>query len=108
MKNFKFKKPKEKNSIIFGVCSTLSETFGWGLDVVRLGFIFTFFVNSSIIYLYLALAVFIAVFDTIDEAVSKSDSDIVTEKNKIDPEKVKEAEVISEEDVKPETKNDAE
>ena len=108
MKNFKFKKPKKKNSIIFGVCSTLSETFGWGLDVVRLGFIFTFFVNSSIIYLYLALAVFIAVFDTIDEAVSESDSDIVTEKNKIDPEKVKEAEVISDEDVKPETKNDAE
>lgn len=56
----------------------------------------------------MALAVFIAVFDTIDEAVNESDSDIVSEKNKIDPEKVKEAEVISEENIKPETKNDVE
>ena len=83
-----FKKPNQKDSKLLGVCSSIAETFDWNVDIVRLGF------------LYIFLAIVIAVMNQdVPNTDNNKDAEIVKEKDKIDPEKVKEADVFAEEDV---------
>lgn len=95
-----FKKPNQKDSHLLGVCSSIAETFDWSVDIVRLGFICSFFYSArGAILLYIFLAFVIAVMNHDVPDRDNKDTEIVKEKDKIDPEKVKEAEVFSEEDV---------
>lgn len=96
-----FKKPNKKDSHLLGVCSSIAETFDWSVDIVRLGFICSFFYSArGAILLYIFLAIVIAVMNhDVPNGDSNTDNEIVKEKDKIDPEKVKEADVFAEEDV---------
>ena len=95
-----FKKPNKKDSHLLGVCSSIAETFDWSVDIVRLGFICSFFYSARVaILLYIFLAIVIAVMNHDVSDRDKKDTEIVKEKDKIDPEKVKEADVFAEEDV---------
>lgn len=95
-----FKKPNQKDSKLLGVCSSIAETFDWNVDIVRLGFICSFFYSASgslLLYIFLAIVIAVMNHDVTDR--DNKDTEIVKEKDKIDPEKVKEAEVFAEEDV---------
>ena len=89
-----FKKPNQKDSHLLGVCSSIAETFDWRVDIVRLGFICSFFYSArGAVLLYIFLAIVIAVMNHDVTDRDNKDTEIV------DPEKVKEAEVFAEEDV---------
>lgn len=95
-----FKKPNQKDSKLLGVCSSIAETFDWNVDIVRLGFICSFFYSArGAVLLYIFLAIVIAVMNHDVPDRDNKDAEIVKEKDKIDPEKVKEADVFAEEDV---------
>lgn len=95
-----FKKPNQKDSKLLGVCSSIAETFDWNVDIVRLGFICSFFYSArGAVLLYIFLAIVIAIMNHDVPDRDSKDTEIVKEKDKIDPEKVKEAEVFAEEDV---------
>ena len=96
-----FKIPNQKDSKLLGVCSSIAETFDWNVDIVRLGFICSFFYSASgSLLLYIFLAIVIAVMNQdVPNTDNNKDAEIVKEEDKIDPEKVKEADVFAEEDV---------
>ena len=102
-----FKKPNQKDSKLLGVCSSIAETFDWNVDIVRLGFICSFFYSASgSLLLYIFLAIVIAVMNQdVPNTDNNKDAEIVKEEDKIDHEKVKEADVFAEEDVTNKSEN---
>lgn len=94
----KIKKATSDETIILGVCASLAKTFDVDVTLVRLltGIMFIFWTIQTIVC-YFLIAVFLTFGEKlfgpgIFEEDNTSNSEVVSEKEKIDPNKVKEAE----------------
>lgn len=45
----------KEDKMIFGVCSGLSDTYGWDKDILRIGFAIGFIVSGLTLPLYIAI-----------------------------------------------------
>ena len=94
----KIKKATSDESLILGVCASIAKTFNIDVTLVRIlvGVMFVFWTVQTIVC-YFLMAVFLTFGEKlfgpgIFEEDSDSGAKVVSEKEKIDPNKVKEAE----------------
>lgn len=94
----KIKKATSDESLVLGVCASMAKTFNIDVTLVRIlaGILFVFWTVQTIVC-YFLMAVFLTFGEKlfgpgIFEEDNNSGAEVVSEKEKIDPNKVKEAE----------------
>lgn len=94
----KIKKATSDESLVLGVCASMAKTFNVDVTLVRIlaGILFVFWTVQTIVC-YFLMAVFLTFGEKlfgpgIFEEDGDSGAEVVSEKEKIDPNKVKEAE----------------
>lgn len=94
----KIKKATSDESLVLGVCASMAKTFNIDVTLVRIlaGILFVFWTVQTIVC-YFLMAVFLTFGEKlfgpgIFEEDGDSKAEVVSEKEKIDPNKVKEAE----------------